>query len=191
MGRDPLSTHPSYVFGFQPRLVWAPARGAPRFNRPPAKGGNVILDNFESANRYRALGPDFAMVLDRLRDRSASWPIGQTDFRPDNVWLSVVQKAGRPALNSGFEYHRNFADLHFCLSGAEQIGWRENADGLSVRAAFNPDKDFGLFEGTPTQLATLSGSRFALFFPGELHAPLIGEGELTKICVKIRMSTSA
>lgn len=150
----------------------------------------MILDHLEAADRYRGLGPDFALVLDRLRDGSDRWVSGQTDLRPGDVWLSMVRKAGRPAANAGFEYHRCFADVHFCVRGTEQIGWRENADGLPVRAAYNPENDFGLYEGTPTQLAALSGGRFAIFFPGELHAPLIGEGELTKICVKIRLNAS-
>lgn len=151
----------------------------------------MITDDLAFADRYRGLGPDFSLVLDLLRSPEAAWAAGKTDLRPGDVWLTVTQKAGRPAFNAGFEYHRLFADVHLCLQGAERMGWRESHSGLEVRTAFDESRDFGLLEGTPTQFVTLTPGRFAIFFPGELHAPFIGDGELTKVCVKIRVPLSA
>ena len=151
----------------------------------------MIYDRLDAAHRYRALGPDFAAVFDRLRDRTSDWPVGRTEMRANDLWFSVVRKAARSPLNAGFEYHHDFADMHFCLQGVERIGWRESAEGLPVRAPFDASADFGLYDGTPTQFFALTSDRFAIFFPGELHAPLIGEGELTKVCVKIRLNSLA
>ena len=150
----------------------------------------MMIDDLARSDWYRGLGPYFAFVFDRLRDPQTQWPLGRVEFRANDLWASVVRTPGRGAENAGFEYHRCFADLHLCLEGTERIGWRDSAGGLAVKTAFNPSDDFGLFAGTPREFATLSGGLFAIFFPGELHSPMIGEGELTKICVKIRVAPS-
>lgn len=144
----------------------------------------MICDYLSASARYAGLGARFATAFDYLR-HVGSPATGKTVLIPDEVWASVVTRPGRAAAAAGFEYHERFADVHLCLRGRERLGWRENADGLAVRAAFEIDADSGLYEGTPEEFITLSGDRFAIFFPGELHAPLIADGELTKICVKV------
>jgi YhcH/YjgK/YiaL family protein len=150
----------------------------------------MISDQLNASVRYAGLGERFTTAFAYLRRAAAGdFTLGQTILVPDQVWASVVQRPGRAAAAAGFEYHAQFADVHFCLHGRERIGWRRNAEGLALRTAFRPDEDFGLYEGTPEEFVPLWGERFAIFFPGELHAPLIGEGELTKICVKVRCAS--
>lgn len=147
----------------------------------------MICDHLNASARYAGLGDRFAAAFEYLQRACAGdFTIGKTILRADAVWAAVIQKPGRAAKAAGFEYHAQFADVHLCLRGRERMGWRENADGLAVRTAFKSDEDFGLYEGTPEEFVPLAGDRFAIFFPGELHAPLIAEGELTKICVKVR-----
>ena len=152
----------------------------------------MICDYLNASARYSGLGPRFAVAFDYLqRANAGDFKVGKTVLIPNEVWASVVQKTGRAAAEAGFEYHAQFTDVHLCLRGRERIGWREGAAGLAVRAAFKPDEDFGLYEGTPDEFVSLCGERFAIFFPGELHAPLIADGELTKICVKVRCGPSS
>ncbi len=147
----------------------------------------MICDHLNASARYAGLGARFAAAFDYLRRASAGdFQVGKTVLVPDEVWATVVQKPGRVAAAAGFEYHAQFADVHLCVRGRERLGWRENAAGLAVRKAFAAADDFGLYEGTPDEFLPLAGGRFAIFFPGELHAPLIADGELTKICVKVR-----
>ncbi len=147
----------------------------------------MICDHIDASARYAGLGARFAAAFQYLqRARRGEFALGRTEIVPDDVWASTVRKPGRPAAAAGFEYHARFADVHLCLDGCERLGWCEQADGLAVRKPFNAEEDFGLYEGTPEEFLALSGGRFAVFFPGELHAPLIADGELTKICVKVR-----
>jgi YhcH/YjgK/YiaL family protein len=121
---------------------------------------------------------------------SGNFTIGKTVIIPNEVLASATRKPGHPAIAAGFEYHAQFADLHLCLRGQERIGWRRNADGLTIRSVFNDDEDFGLYDGTPDEFVPVYDGRFAIFFPGELHSPLIAEGEVTKVCIKIRYDSS-
>ena len=85
--------------------------------------------------------------------------------------------------------HEQCAQVHLCWRGEEQIGWRDSNAGLAVRQPYAAARDFGLYDGTPDELVALRGRRFAVFFPGEIHAPWIGEGEMTKVCVKVRLNS--
>jgi YhcH/YjgK/YiaL family protein len=152
----------------------------------------MICDYLNASARYTGLGLRFAVAFDYLQQANAGdFKVGKTVLIPDEVWASVVQKPGRVAAAAGFEYHAQFTDVHLCLRGRERMGWREGPAGLAVRAAFKPDEDFGLYEGTPEEFIPMVIGRFVIFFPGELHAPLIADGELTKICVKVRCDPSS
>jgi YhcH/YjgK/YiaL family protein len=152
----------------------------------------MICDHLKVSERYAGLGARFAAAFHYLQRAAAGdFSAGKTVIVPDEVWATVVEKPGRVPQAAGFEYHAQFADVHLCLRGRERIGWRENADGLTVRSAFNPADDFGLFAGTPEEFVPLAGARFAIFLPGELHAPLIADGELTKVCVKVRWDSAS
>jgi biofilm protein TabA len=147
----------------------------------------MICDHLNASGRYVELGTHFATAFAYLRAAVAgNFRVGKTVLVPDAAWATVVQTPGRAAASAGFEYHARFADVHLCLEGRERIGWSDCVEGRPVRSAFDAEKDAGLYEGTPEDFVSLSGGRFAIFFPGELHAPLIGEGSLTKICVKVR-----
>ncbi|HVU32645.1 MAG TPA: YhcH/YjgK/YiaL family protein [Opitutaceae bacterium] len=147
----------------------------------------MICDHLDARARYAGLGDRFAAAFRYLQSACrGDYALGRTDLVPGEVWASVVRKAGRPPESAGFEFHAQFADVHLCLAGRERLGWREQSAGLAVRRAFDAPADYGTYDGTPDQFLPLAGGRFAIFFPGELHAPLIADGELTKVCVKVR-----
>lgn len=150
----------------------------------------MIVDDLSACERYAGLRGRFDLAFAYLRRLVADGDeaAAKTLLTAEDVWASVAKRFGRASTNAGFEYHARCADVHLCLCGEEQMGWREDASGLAVRQPFATEKDFGLYEGTPDRFVPLCGHRFAIFFPGELHAPFIGHGEMTKICVKVRLS---
>lgn len=149
----------------------------------------MIVDDLSACDRYTGLRGRFDLAFAYLRrfvtdeDEAAAKAL----LTAADVWASIATKSARAAADAGFEYHARCADVHLCLRGEEQMGWREDGNGLAVRQPFTEEKDFGLYAGTPDQFVRLRGHRFAIFFPGELHAPFIGHGEMTKICVKVRL----
>ena len=150
----------------------------------------MIVDHLDACGRYGRLDGRFDLAFAYLRKVVAEGGApADVVLAPDEVWSSVVNKPGRSAEGAGFEYHARFADVHLCLRGEERLGWRPDAQGLPVQRAFSEERDFGLYAGTPDHFVPLRGSRFAILFPGELHAPLVADHELTKICVKVRLAS--
>lgn len=152
----------------------------------------MITDHIDFIDRYVGLGSRFVVAFEWLKAvQAGGYELGKTVLEPDEIWASVIRKEARAAVAAGFEYHRQFADVHLCFRGNERLGWRQTAGGLETKAAFDPAEDFGLYQGTPEFFAPADAGRFVIFFPGELHTPLIGEGELTKVCLKIRIDSFA
>jgi YhcH/YjgK/YiaL family protein len=144
----------------------------------------MIFDRLDQLSRYRNLGPRFAAAVDYLRQPNlAHLPDGKVELVPDEVWATVVRTEGRPSPER-FEYHRRFADIHVCTTGNERIGWIPTRHA-PMTSDFDTERDFGLVAASTNDFLPMLADRFAILFPGELHAPLVGEGKLTKITLKV------
>jgi len=148
----------------------------------------MIYDTLSAMNRYRHLSPNFAAAFDYLsRAAVGDYVLGRTEIIPGEVWAIAISKPGRRAEDATFEYHERFADVQFCPAGRDEFGWHDGMAGLNPAVPFNSDTDNGILAGVPREFLPLHGNRFAVMFPREPHAPHIGEGEITRICIKVRV----
>jgi YhcH/YjgK/YiaL family protein len=146
----------------------------------------MIYDSLTHLPRYAALGPRWAAATEFLsRSDLVKLPDGKIDLIPGEVWAIVVRKEGRPLTVDKFEYHRRYADIHYSPSGGERIAWQLDFDGLTLAGDFDVEKDFGMMSGPLREFLVMKPDRFAILFPGEPHAPLLGDCLLTKIALKI------
>jgi len=146
----------------------------------------MIFDLLTHTRRYRRLGPSFVAAFDfPARSHSAPHADGHVEIIPGKVWAIIVRKAGRPMSVTQFEYHLRYADIHYCASGDERIGWEIDSGALQVAADLDPDKDAGPAVGPVRDTLLMAPSRFAVLFPGEPHAPLLGDRIITKITLKV------
>ncbi|HEY9250655.1 MAG TPA: YhcH/YjgK/YiaL family protein [Rariglobus sp.] len=134
-----------------------------------------------------APGSRFGKAFACLRDlRAATGHVaGKIEVVPGEVWASVMIKEGRAPEQAVLEYHERYADIHLCLAGGERIGWIPGLGGTTAAGAFNANDDYGLLTDSFTDSVSISGDQLVIFFPGEPHAPLIGDGIITKVCVKV------
>ena len=70
-------------------------------------------------------------------------------------------------------------------------GEQETFGGASVRPAqaagrIRCGKDIQFFDDEPQTFYTLRPGQFTILFPEDGHAPMIGEGDVRKIIVKVR-----
>jgi YhcH/YjgK/YiaL family protein len=52
---------------------------------------------------------------------------------------------------------------------------------------YNPDKDVQLYNEQPDMYFQLTNGQFAIFFPEDVHAPMIGTGEIKKLVIKVKI----
>ena len=51
----------------------------------------------------------------------------------------------------------------------------------------NIDKDVVFYSDMPDMYFELTDNQFAIFFPEDVHAPMIGEGEIKKLVIKVKI----
>ncbi len=84
------------------------------------------------------------------------------------------------------EVHDKYIDIQIVLSGRETFGWAARPALVSARGEFDTQKDIQFFDDSPSLRFTLGAGEFAVFFPSDAHAPLIGRGRVRKCIIKVR-----
>jgi biofilm protein TabA len=144
----------------------------------------MILDTLEQAHKYYALNPRFARAFSELRDRGAA-PSGKVEIDGSSLTLTYSRAAGKQASAAILEAHRAFIDIHYCIEGSEEIGWRPIHACLSPLQAYDETKDFMTFRDAPLSWNKLTPGSFLIVFPEDAHAPLVSSGTVVKAVVKV------
>ena len=148
----------------------------------------MIIDTLLNADRYTALHPLFAKAFEYIRslDLNSIEP-GKYDIA-DGLRAIVSDKTGMTAEESEakFECHNKNIDIQLCIRGQEQIGWKPRSACNDQKEEYNEEKDVMFFNDAPHMHFQLRNGQFAIFFPEDVHAPMIGEGEIKKMVIKVR-----
>jgi YhcH/YjgK/YiaL family protein len=69
------------------------------------------------------------------------------------------------------------------------MGWKPTAECVRPQAEYNADKDIRFFDDAPLSWVTAQAGTFCLFFPEDAHAPLVSDGAIHKVVLKIAART--
>ena len=86
-----------------------------------------------------------------------------------------------------FECHNQHIDIQLCINGNEQIGWKPREGCKTPKGDYNPEKDVQFYSDQPDTFFSLTNGQFAIFFPEDVHAPMIGDGEIKKLVIKVKL----
>lgn len=145
----------------------------------------MIISNLKNANRYGGIDEKVAACLKYAEKLDASTPCGRYDVCKD-VYVNVMEYAPKGSAQATIETHKIYADLQLVLDGEEFMGYIDPRDMLPD-IAYDGEKDIALWKGNIALLPLRSGD-YALFFPGEPHAPSLykKEGKVKKAVFKIK-----
>jgi len=151
----------------------------------------MIIDALENINRYDALHPSFPKAISYLLATDlAELEIGKFDVDGAAVKAIVSDKPGKKAEESlaGFECHNQYIDIQVCIRGNETIGWKPRNACQLPKGTYNEAKDVQFFDDQPDLFFQLINGQFAIFFPEDVHAPMIGGVEpIKKLVLKIKI----
>ena len=146
----------------------------------------MILDKLSNHDLYVPLHPGFARAFDFLtRADLASLPPGKHEIAGQQVFAIIARGTGEGLDNARLESHRKYIDIHYVISGTEQIGWLELSTCATAPAAFDAVKDIGFCDDRPETWLTLPPNHFTILYPHDAHAPLAGVGPVHKVIVKV------
>ena len=146
----------------------------------------MIVDSLSNAANYFSLHPAFEKAFEYLKTLDFDEPeTGTTELDGAFLRVAVVKTSMRSADEAKLETHQKFIDIQLPVSRKETFGWR-SLDNLKDSAGeYDSANDIEFFHEEPTAYLTLLPGEFAIFSPEDGHAPLIGEGEITKVIVKV------
>ncbi|HXI00727.1 MAG TPA: YhcH/YjgK/YiaL family protein [Sphingobacteriaceae bacterium] len=149
----------------------------------------MIIDSLSNAARYNAIHPLFAKAFEYINTQDLlTIPDGKYEIS-EGLKAIISDKAGMTAEESAakFECHNQNIDIQFCIKGVETIGWKPRGNCVSQKGEYNEEKDVAFYNDTPDTHFTLTDNQFAIFFPEDVHAPMISDGIVRKVVIKIRM----
>lgn len=146
----------------------------------------MIIDRLENADRYADLHPGFRAAFDLIRnfDFDAA-PDGPAEIDGERLTINVLRRDLKQPEDAKLEAHQRYVDIQYMVRGDEVFGWKLTGECEQPQAPYNPDKDVVLFDDAPDGHWPLLEGMFVVFFPEDAHAPMIGEGKVEKLVVKV------
>jgi len=151
----------------------------------------MIIDTLKNADKYTSLHPLFAKAFDYLKQNNlAKLPDGTVEIA-EGLKAIISNKPGKTKEFSleKFECHQQNIDIQVCVEGKETIGWKPLENCKSKKTNYDADKDVQFFLDEPETFFQLHSGQFAIFYPEDVHAPMIGKDDdlIKKIVFKVKI----
>jgi len=149
----------------------------------------MIIDTLANASKYFSLHPSFAKAFDYINQNNVATLADGIYETPEGLKVIVNTGMGKTAQASlaKFECHDKNIDIQLCVKGLETMAWKPREKCLTPNGEYNPDKDVRFFSDAPDMSFQLTDGQFAVFFPEDVHAPMIGDGEIKKVVIKVKI----
>ena len=151
----------------------------------------MIIDTLANADKYTSIHPLFAKAFEYIKSQNlADMEIGKFDVA-DGLKAIIVEKVGMAAAESiaKFECHNKNIDIQLCIRGNETIGWKPRSTCTSQKGEYNSEKDVVFYNDAPDMYFNLTDNQFAIFFPEDVHAPMIAVNDqpVKKLVMKVKI----
>lgn len=148
------------------------------------------LSDSLACEQMTAQFPVFEKIFEWIR-RNPDPEDGEYPIDGKQLFVRAVTVTTTSERSGVFEAHREYADVHYCISGGEVIGHMPKIS-LKPKGEYDPEHDVKLFYKPPEdqyKRVTMTPGRFEFFIPGEVHMPLIFDNEhamVRKLVFKIQ-----
>ena len=148
----------------------------------------MIIDTLDNADKYISLHPRFAKAFEFIKSQNLETiEPGKFEIDGKDLHAAVSLKDGVTRDAAKAEAHNNYIDIQVCPTGKEELGWKPRSKSVSPKEDYNAEKDVTFFNDQMDTYFQLSSGQFAIFYPEDVHAPMIGEGPVKKLVVKVKI----
>ncbi len=151
----------------------------------------MIIDSLTNLHKYTSLHPLFEAAAEYIKNTDLqNAAIGKSDIA-EGLKAIYSDKEGMSAAESiaKFECHDKNIDIQVCIRGHETIGWKPRSSCTAPKGDYNPEKDVSFFNDVPDMYFQLTGGQFAIFYPEDVHAPMIAADDkpIKKLVMKVKI----
>ena len=149
----------------------------------------MIVDSLQNSRKYNSLHPLFAQAFDFIRHKDLLNIENGTFQIAEGLKLIVSNGEGKTkeASLEKFECHDKNIDIQICVHGLETIAWKPREKCEIPNGDYNSEKDVRFYNDVPDMFFQLTNNQFAIFYPEDVHAPMIGNGEIKKFVFNVRI----
>ena len=147
----------------------------------------MIIDTIQNASRYYSIHPLFEQAFNWAEKTDLLNADTGTIQIAEGLKVIVSDGQGKTKEDSlkKFECHDKNIDIQLCIRGNETIGWKPREKCVLTNGDYNADKDVRFFNDEPDMYFQLTDGQYVIFFPEDVHAPMIGIGTIKKFVFKV------
>ncbi len=152
----------------------------------------MIFERIDNWRRY-PLGKNWQKAFEFIEQLTPDIEIGTYPINGDDVFAMVSEYQTIHREAAKLECHRTFTDIQMILDGEEIILVHPGTE-LANSVPYSPERDVEFYRSPdhPDSELYLAPGVFAVFMPGDIHAPQVAAGpenEVKKLVIKIRAVT--
>lgn len=149
----------------------------------------MIIDTIQNAHKYFSVHPLFAKAFEYIQQTDLANAADGKSELAEGLKAIISNAPGKTKETSlqKFECHNKNIDIQLCIKGVETIGWKPREKCVTPKGEYNDEKDVLFYDDAPDTYFQLTDGQFAIFFPEDVHAPMIGEGEIKKLVIKVKL----
>ncbi len=149
----------------------------------------MIIDTIQNADKYFSLHPLFERAFEYIKQNDLANEADGKSAIAEGLKAIISNAPGKTKETSlaKFECHDKNIDIQLCVSGVETIGWKPREKCIIPNGEYNDEKDVRFFNDEPDMFFQLTNGQFAIFFPEDVHAPMIGDSDIKKLVIKVKI----
>ena len=149
----------------------------------------MIIDTTTNAAKYFNLHPNFKLAFDFIAQNDiASLPDGMTTLSEGlRLIVNTGQANNKEEALQFFECHDDHIDIQVCVSGLETFAWKPREKCSQPNGDYNTEKDVRFWLDAPDTFFELTNNQFAILYPEDCHASMMGVGEIKKLIFKVKI----
>ncbi len=148
----------------------------------------MIIDDLTNIIKYKSFHPRFSNAIDFIISNDLSkLALGEIQIDGDQIRAIIIgaNLVSKEESISAFECHNANIDIQICLEGIETIGWKPRNTCSLPKGEYSAEKDVLFYQDQPDMYFQLHAGQFGIYFPEDVHAPMIGNGNIKKIVIKV------
>lgn len=145
----------------------------------------MVLDLFENIDLYAGMHPSFPKVFNYLKNLDLNDIQTGKIVVDDDFYINVDEVALRPSNMANLEAHNAYIDIQIPISNFEYVGYKPTRKCKMLKE-MHPKQDITFYKDKFDFSFVLPVGSFAIFFPQDAHAPIVGNGKTKKIVVKVK-----
>ena len=146
----------------------------------------MILDKLVNAGRYYKLHPGFKTAFKFLQRRDiADLPDAGYKIDGKRIYATIFEGQGKGRKAAKLETHKKYIDIHYAVSGSDEVGWNPAQECASKDGGYNKKKDYQVYSDVPKIWVPHWPGTFIIFFPEDAHAPVTITKKMHKVVIKV------